>query len=230
MLTDPKCRNATCPPDQKKRRLTDSGGLYLEVSPAGSKRWFWKFYPQGKESRLALGSYPEVNLKAARQARDDARKLKQAGMNPVQQRKAEALAKATSNATTFEAVAREFHGTKSPTWSASHSTQWLRCCENDLFPHLGSLPLAAVSAPLLLETLRKVQKRGALRLAHEPATLRPTFAAPWSPIPRSTWPRFWSRPRRASYCGRSMAIPVSPRRAWRWCCRRSCSSGRATSA
>ncbi len=167
MLTDPKCRNATCLPDQKKRRLTDSGGLYLEVSPAGSKRWFWKFYPQGKESRLALGSYPEVNLKAARQARDDARKLKQAGTNPVQQRKAEALAKATSNATTFEAVAREFHGTKSPTWSASHSTQWLRCCENDLFPHLGSLPLAAVSAPLLLETLRKVQKRGALRLAHD---------------------------------------------------------------
>ena len=56
MLTDADCRNATCPCDLKRRRLTVDGGLYLEVSPAGSKRWFWKFYPDGKESRLALGS------------------------------------------------------------------------------------------------------------------------------------------------------------------------------
>lgn len=64
MLTDIDCRNATCPPDLKRKRLTDGGGLYLEVAPNGSKRWFWKFYPGGKESRLALGSYPEVSLKA----------------------------------------------------------------------------------------------------------------------------------------------------------------------
>ena len=62
MLTDADCRNATCPPGLKRRRLTDGGGLYLEVSPAGSKRWFWKFYPDGKESRMALGIYPKVGL------------------------------------------------------------------------------------------------------------------------------------------------------------------------
>lgn len=62
MLTDADCRNATCPLGLKRRLLTDGGGLYLEVSPAGSKRWFWKFYPDGKESRLALGSYPDVSL------------------------------------------------------------------------------------------------------------------------------------------------------------------------
>src|SRR5262249_54408820 len=73
MLTDADCRNASCPSELKRRRLTDGGGLYLEVSPAGSKRWFWKFYPDGKESRLALGSYPSVTLKAARAARDEAR-------------------------------------------------------------------------------------------------------------------------------------------------------------
>ncbi len=74
MLTDADCKNATCQADLKRRRLTDGGGLYLEVSPAGSKRWFWKFYPDGKESRLALGSYPDVTLKAARAARDEAHK------------------------------------------------------------------------------------------------------------------------------------------------------------
>ena len=167
MLTDADCKNATCPKGLKRRRLTDGGGLYLEVSPAGSKRWFWKFYPDGKESRLALGSYPDVSLKKARADRDDARKTKGAGTNPVQQRKADKLASSASKATTFEAVAREFHGTKNESWSVNHSAQWLRCLEKDLFPWLGSLPLADVSAPMLLDTLRKVEKRGAVRMAHD---------------------------------------------------------------
>ena len=68
MLTDADCRNATCPPGKARHRLSDGSGLHLEVSPAGSKRWFWKFYPEGKESRLAIGSYPEKSLKAAREA------------------------------------------------------------------------------------------------------------------------------------------------------------------
>ena len=62
MLTNPECKNATCPPDKKRVRFTDAAGLYLEVSPAGSKRWFWKTYANGKEGRMALGSYPEVSL------------------------------------------------------------------------------------------------------------------------------------------------------------------------
>ena len=52
MLTEAACKNATCPLELKRRRLTDAGGLYLEIASAGSKRWFWKFYPDGKESAL----------------------------------------------------------------------------------------------------------------------------------------------------------------------------------
>lgn len=167
MLTDVDCRAATCPPDTKRLRLTDAAGLYLEVSPAGAKRWFWKFYPAGKESRLALGSYPDVSLKQARAARDDARKTKDTGTNPVQQRKADKLAATTSSVTTFEAVAREFHAGKLDGWSENHSAQWLRCLDKDVFPWVGSLPLAEVSAPMLLDTLRKVEKRGAVRMAHD---------------------------------------------------------------
>ena len=53
MLTDAHCRNATCPPEKKRERLSDAGGLYLEVSPKGSKRWFWKYHFAGLEKRLA---------------------------------------------------------------------------------------------------------------------------------------------------------------------------------
>ena len=65
MLTDVQCRNATCSVDKKRAHLTDGAGLYLEISPAGAKRWFPKIYKDGKETRLALGSYPTVSLTAA---------------------------------------------------------------------------------------------------------------------------------------------------------------------
>lgn len=167
MLKDTDCRNATCPPELKRRRLTDGGGLYLEVSPGGSKRWFWKFYPDGKESRLALGSYPDITLKAARAARDDARKTRQGGTNPVQKRKAETLVKAASSATTFEAVAREFHATRKATWSEGHANKWIRACELYLFPHIGTLPLDGIKTPVLVATLRKIEKKGILSTAQD---------------------------------------------------------------
>lgn len=167
MLTDAACRAAKCPQDKKRQRLTDSEGLYLEVAPSGAKRWFWKFYPGGKESRLALGSYPEVSVKAARAARDDARITRRTGANPVQERKAQRLLKAASSAVTYEAVAREYRETKAQAWSEHHGAQWLRAQEKDLFPWIGDLPLSAVTAPLLLDTLRKVERRGAVRMAHD---------------------------------------------------------------
>lgn len=174
MLTDAECRNATCPPTATKIRLTDGAGLFLEVTPNGSKRWFWRYPWAGKVRALPLGSYCKpgsskvlVSPKAARAARDAARKLKDGGTDPIQQRKADKLAASASSATTLEAVAREFHGAKQSGWSPNHARQWLRCLEKDVFPWLGSLPLADVSAPMLLDTLRRVEKRGAVRMAHD---------------------------------------------------------------
>lgn len=63
MLTDIACKSAVCPPGKARARLTDTGSLYLETSPTGFKRWFWKYRFATKEKRLALGSYPAVSLK-----------------------------------------------------------------------------------------------------------------------------------------------------------------------
>lgn len=168
MLTNPGCKNAACAPEKRRERFADSGGLYLEVSHAGGKRWFWKFRHGGKESRLALGSYPDVSLKDARAARDKARDVHKTGANPVQERRAGRLASKANAATTFEAVARELHGLKSGTsWGPTHAAQWLRTCEKDLFPWIGSLPLADITAPQLLTALRRVQARGATQQAHD---------------------------------------------------------------
>ncbi len=101
MLTDAQCRAAKCTPDKKRARFADAVGLYLEVSPAGSKRWFWKTYANKKEGRLALGSYPKVSLAGARIAREAAKAQKANGIDIVKIRKIEKLKANTPDAETF---------------------------------------------------------------------------------------------------------------------------------
>ena len=166
MLTEITCKNASCPPDKARARFADAGGLYLEAAVSGSKRWFWKYRYDAKEKRLAIGSYPEVKLKDARTARDDARKLHRTGVDPSQQRQIAKAATQATSAMTYEKVAREFHAFKAKEWSEAHHTKWLRLQESNLFPWVGSVPLADVTAPLLLESLRRVEARGKNETAH----------------------------------------------------------------
>ena len=165
MLTDAECKNATCPPEKKRVRLACSGGLYLEVSPAGSKRWFWKYRKDGKEGRMSLGSYPEVGPKKAREAMTAAKLMKSGGRDPVQARKVEALKATRADSDTFKAIALEWYTKQAPQWSASHAGRMLRQFERDLFPWIGERPIADIHAMELLAALQKVEERGALETA-----------------------------------------------------------------
>ena len=165
MLTDADCRNAKCPPDKKRMRLTDAEGLYLEVSPAGSKRWFWKTYRDGKEGRLALGSYPAVTLPAARKARNAAKAHKAEGRDPVQVRKIEKLKATRTDGDTFKAVALEWYAKQAPQWSEAHAERSLRQLERDLFPWIGERRMLEIHSMELLAALHKVEERGALETA-----------------------------------------------------------------
>jgi integrase len=165
MLTDAECKNATCPPEKKRARLTDAGGLYLEVSPGGSKRWFQKLYRDNKETRLALGSYPAVGLTAARRARDAAKLKKADGIDPVQARKVDKLKRMNPAGDTFKVVALEWYEKQEPQWSPAHAVWAKRQLERDLFPWLGERRLAEVEPVELLATLRKVEERGAVETA-----------------------------------------------------------------
>ena len=107
MLTDKECRNAICPPDKARKRFPDAGGLYLEVSPAGSKRWFLKYRRDGKEMRLALGGYPEVSLADARAKQAEAKALKRKGVDPVHSKQVAKLKASQQVDDTFAATARE---------------------------------------------------------------------------------------------------------------------------
>ena len=166
MLTDAQIRNATCPPDKKRHRLTCSSGLYLEISPAGSKRWFWKTYSDGKEGRMALGSYPAVTGPAARKARDAAKLLKAEGIDPVQARQVNKLKATVGTGDTFAAAATDWLERGRPNWSGTHYVRERRNIIKDLEPYLGKRAIDGIKPIELLAVIQKVEERGALDVAH----------------------------------------------------------------
>jgi integrase len=160
VLTDTAVRNAK--PREKPYKLSDSGALYLLISPGGSKLWRFKYRVEGKEKLLALGAYPEIPLKHARDRRDEARRLLANGVDPGVKRQVEKAAAGD----TFEAIAREWFAKFSVNWAASHSEKVIRRLELDLFPWLGTRPIREITPPELLTCLRRIEGRGAFDTAH----------------------------------------------------------------
>ncbi len=163
-LTDTAIKNAK--PGEKARKLYDSGGLYLEVSPKGGKWWRFKYRFGGKEKRLSLGVYPDISLKNARDRRDDARKLVANAVDPAEHRKAEKATNTEQAANSFEVIAREWFAKHSTNWVPSHADRIIRRLERDIFPWIGDKPIATLTPPQLLGTIRRIEERGALETAH----------------------------------------------------------------
>lgn len=163
-LTDTAIRSAK--PGEKTQKFFDGGGLYLEVAPSGGKWWRLKYRFGGKEKRISLGVYPDVGLKDARERRDEARKLLANDIDPGENRKVQKAAKSEKSANSFEVVAREWFAKFKPGWAATHSEKIIKRLENDVFPWLGGRPIAEITAPELLQCLRRIEGRGALDTAH----------------------------------------------------------------
>jgi len=162
-LTNLTCKNAKI--TDKQYKLFDGGGLYLLIKPNGVKHWRLKFRHLGKERLLALGPYPLTSLQDARNERDKAKRQLIHGTDPVASKR-EATRKAILNATnTFESVALEWHTNQLNGWSHNHSLNVKRRFTVDIFPYIGSRPIADIDAPELLEVLRRIEKRGSLDVA-----------------------------------------------------------------
>jgi integrase len=158
-LSDTAVRNAKA--KERPYKLADEKGMYLLVNKTG-KYWRFDYRFDGKRKTLALGVYPDVTLKDAREKRDEARKLLAQGIDPSAQKKATKAAEAE----TFEAIAREWFAKFQASWVASHADRIIRRLERDIFPWIGARPIREVSAPKLLAVLRRIEERGALETAH----------------------------------------------------------------
>lgn len=153
-------------PKDKPYKLSDSNGLFLLINPNGSRYWRMKYRWAGKEKLLALGVYPEVGLADAREKCAAARKLLSENKDPSQVRREEKHRAILNHSNNFEALAREWHENRKAKWTDHYAKNLLRRLEMDIFPKLGTRPIAEITASELLAALRAIESRGALDIAH----------------------------------------------------------------
>jgi integrase len=160
LINDTRIRNTK--PASKPRKLFDGNGLFLLLQPNGSRWWRLKYRFDGAEKTLSLGVYPQVSLRQAGERREALRRQIAEGIDPSAVRKAEKRAQAN----TFEAVAREWYKQRVPNWTNAYARLLLRRLERNLFPWIGSKPVAKLTAADILDCLQRVHTRGALETAH----------------------------------------------------------------
>lgn len=171
-MTDLQCRKAKA--KDRDYKLSDSGGLLLFITSKGGKSWRFKYRfgdrPDGKpgkvERKIVFGTYPEMTLEEAREARDVARKLLRQGTDPGVRKKQQAAATAEASATTFELVARELHAIKSRTLEERYGKQILQRLENHVFPELGGVAITEITPPMVLKVIRLIEAKGRKNMSH----------------------------------------------------------------
>jgi integrase len=153
-------------PGEKVYKLADGGGMYLQIHPNGARYWRHDYRYAGKRKTLALGVYPEVSLKEAREKHQEARSKLSQGIDPGEIRKVEKLTRHLAAAESFEAVGREWFNQVMPGKSKSYQDRTGRILEKDLFPYLGNRAVASITPLELLSVLQRVEGRGANDMAH----------------------------------------------------------------
>jgi len=156
MLNDMKCRTAS--PRTKTYKLSDSEGLYLEVTPNGSKLWRLKYRFAGSEKRIALGSYPKVSLLQVRQDRDTCKAHLRDGIDPVLERLRQKQTATLLAEHTFEAVTLEWIEKNSLVWSERYTQTVLHRFKKYILPHLGRFPISQITPLMILACLQKIER------------------------------------------------------------------------
>ena len=147
-------------PGPKIKKLSDGGGLQLWMTPDGAKRWRLAYRLGGAQKALAIGVYPKVGLKEAREAREGARRILSAGADPAQAKRAAKTATAVARANEFSAIAAELIDKKRLEGKSSRTLKKLKWLLDFASPTIGERPIGEISAREVLDILNRVAARG----------------------------------------------------------------------
>jgi integrase len=174
-LTTKEIENAK--PGSKPYKLADGGGLCLLISPTGARLWRWRYRFDGKEKMMALGEYPLVTLKEARERHFVARHKLADGIDPMMERKAEAETRQREAEerqreveNSFEKIARKWWEWWTAGKSPRHADYVLRRLEADVFPAFGHKFIDNVTPADIRKLMLAIEDRGArdvAKRAHE---------------------------------------------------------------
>ncbi len=162
-LTDTAIR--ALKPTGKLQKISDSGGLQLWVMPTGARLWRYAYRYSGSQKVLAIGPYPTITLAEARKRRDDAKALLLAGTDPSAARRVEKLTRELSSAVTLASVAAELLEKKEREGLAATTLTRIRSQLTHVSSDLAKRPIAEISAPEILASLRKIEARGKFETA-----------------------------------------------------------------
>ncbi|MFD1009076.1 tyrosine-type recombinase/integrase [Oceanisphaera ostreae] len=167
-ITETAIRHAK--PESKPYKMGAGDGMYLLVSPSGSKLWRLKYRIYGKEKTLSIGSYPEITLRQARIARDEARELLAKGSDPSAD-KQEKQQQAHAQTLTFKKVAERWFKANAELaakpWAAATARKVRLYLNKDLYPALGIRPIAEITRVELIALNERMEKRGAIDAARK---------------------------------------------------------------
>lgn len=153
-------RIANAKPRGKAYKISDGNTLYLLVRPGGSKLWRMNYRFLNRQRTLYIGRWPDVGLAAARQKRDEARRLLASGTDPAVEKKLRRVKAELSAMTTFESVAAEWVQKITVEGRAPITIDKIEWLLDMAYPALGSRPIADLTAPELLLVLRKLESAG----------------------------------------------------------------------
>jgi integrase len=143
--------------------VCDGGGLYLRVTKGAdgslNRSWLYRFASGARERWMGLGAYPDVSLKEARNAAEDARRLRRQNVDPIDDKYAKRAAQAVRKAkeTTFAEAAENYVRSQSAGWrNAKHAAQWPSTLKRYAFPIIGRLPVQAIDTDLVLKVLEPI--------------------------------------------------------------------------
>ncbi|CAN4280780.1 integrase arm-type DNA-binding domain-containing protein [Pseudoxanthomonas sp. LjRoot125] len=169
MLTDTKLR--TLKSRESAYRIADTNGLCIEVRPTGAKVWRYRYRHAGKASIITMAEYPVMGLSEARAERDRLRALVRGGGNPAHAARIERAAKLERSEATFGAIAAELLVKRAKEGLSPGSVKReRRLIEKDMAA-ISDIPITDVTAPLLLASLRKMERRGVVETAHRSRSL-----------------------------------------------------------
>ncbi len=137
----------------------DGGGLYLRVTPEGTKNWVLRYMLAGRPRWMGLGPVSLFGLLEARARALDAKRLRHEGVDPIDARRAmrQQAQLEAAKAITFKQCAEKYIETHKASWkNDKHAAQWPSTLNTYAYPMIGALPVQAIDTALVLRVLEPI--------------------------------------------------------------------------
>ena len=154
----------------KTIKISDGGGMYLQIHPNGSQYWRMNCRINGKQITLSFGIWPDVSLTQARMMQEESKGKIGKGINPIEEKREQSRlqseemlekeSKEDIQKNTFKKVSLEWHKRQSFHWTEKHASDVLNSLKLHVYSDLGKKPISTITKQDVIANLRKLEAKG----------------------------------------------------------------------